>query len=99
MNSWTAILPMTQKLIDTHSCSEPPTLGTIRPTVTWAFIWLMVGLKIPIIALGIIVWRAIHAEPAPPEEATIDGSGGGSGFRHPRPPRPRAPRRGPHGAP
>ena len=71
-------------------------LGTIRPTVTWAFIWLMVGLKIPIIALGWIVWRAIHAEPALPEDATVDGDDGGGG-KHPKPRRPRPPRRGPHG--
>ena len=66
--------------------------------MTWAFIWLMVGLKIPIIALGIIVWKAIHAEPAPPEEAAVDGDGGG-GSNHPRPRKPRPPRRGPHAEP
>ena len=58
----------------------------------------MVGLKIPIIALGIIVWRAIHAEPALPEEATSDTDGGG-GTGHPRPRKPRPPRRGPHAEP
>jgi hypothetical protein len=58
----------------------------------------MVGLKIPIIALGWIVWRAIHAEPAQPEEAAIDGDGGG-GAKHPRPRKPRPPRRGPHAEP
>src|SRR5689334_18479395 len=66
--------------------------------VTWAFIWLMVGLKIPIIALGVIVWRAIHAEPAPPEDAMVDDDGGG-GTGHPKPRRPRPPRRGPHAEP
>jgi hypothetical protein len=65
--------------------------------VTWAFLWLMVGLKIPIIALGWIVWRAIKAEPVPPEDATVDSDGGG-GTKHPRPRRPRPPRRGPHTA-
>jgi hypothetical protein len=58
----------------------------------------MVGLKIPIIALGWIVWRAIQAEPALPED-TITDAGGGGGTKHPRPPRPRLPRRGPHGEP
>jgi hypothetical protein len=58
----------------------------------------MVGLKIPIIALGWIVWRAIHAEPVPPEDATVDGDGGG-GPGHSKPRRPRPPRRGPHGEP
>jgi hypothetical protein len=73
-------------------------LGTIESTVTWAFIWLMFGLKIPIIALGWIVWKAIHAEPVPPEDATVDRDGG-SGGTHPKPRRPRPPRRGPHGEP
>ena len=66
--------------------------------MTWAFIWLMVCLKIPIIALGWIVWKAIHSEPALPEDAVVDADGGG-GTKHPRPPRPRQPRRGPHGEP
>jgi hypothetical protein len=57
----------------------------------------MVGLKIPIIALGWIVWKAIKAEPVLPEDAPSD-SGGGHG-PHPRPRRPPQPRRGPHGEP
>lgn len=73
--------------------------GTIDPTVTWAFLWLMVGLKIPILALGWIVWRAIHAEPVPPEDATVDSDGGSGGAKHPRPRKPRPPRRGPHAEP
>jgi hypothetical protein len=66
--------------------------------VTWAFIWLMVGLKIPIVALGWIVWKAIRAEPVAPEDAVPDSDGGG-GTEHPRPRKPRPPRRGPHGEP
>jgi hypothetical protein len=58
----------------------------------------MVGLKIPILALGWIVWKAIHAEPVAPEDAVTDIDGGG-GIDHPRPQRPRPPRRGPHGEP
>lgn len=58
----------------------------------------MVGLKIPIIALGWIVWKAIHAQPVPPEGEIVDPHGGG-GPKHPRPKRPRPPRRGPHGEP
>lgn len=57
----------------------------------------MVGLKIPIIALCWIVWRAIKAEPVPPEDATVDSDDGGT--KHPRPRLPRTPRRGPHGEP
>jgi hypothetical protein len=70
----------------------------MRPKVTWAFIWLMVGLKIPILALGWIVWKAIHAEPVPPEHVPAEGDGGG-GAKHPHPRRPRPPRRGPHAEP
>ena len=58
----------------------------------------MVGLKIPIIALGVIVWKAIRAEPVPPEDAAVDSDGGG-GTNHPRRKPPRPPRRGPHGEP
>jgi hypothetical protein len=58
----------------------------------------MFVLKIPIVALGWIVWKAIHAEPVQPEDAAFDSDGGG-GANHPRPRRPRPPRRGPHGEP
>lgn len=61
-------------------------------------LWLMVVLKIPIIALGWIVWKAIHAEPVPPEDVVADNDGGG-GSERPSPRRPRPPRRGPHGEP
>jgi hypothetical protein len=57
----------------------------------------MVALKIPIIALGWIVWKAIKAEPPVAEDIPADSGGGGG--RHPRPRRPRPPRRGPHGEP
>jgi hypothetical protein len=58
----------------------------------------MVGLKIPILALGWIVWRAIHAVPETPEGEFVEGDGSG-GAGHPRPRKPRPPRRGPHGEP
>jgi hypothetical protein len=58
----------------------------------------MVGLKIPIIALGWIVWHAIRAVPVEPEDTMIDSDGGG-GAKHPRPRRPGPPRRGPHAEP
>lgn len=66
--------------------------------MVWLFIWLMVGLKIPIFFLGWIVWKAIHAEPVPPDGEVLD-AGGGGGPDHPRPRRPRPPRRGPHAEP
>ncbi len=66
--------------------------------MTPTFLWLMLGLKIPIIALLTLVWWAVKQTPEP------TGSDGGSPDRaqqrpHPRRPHPRRPRRGPHGAP
>jgi hypothetical protein len=68
---------------------------------TWTFIWLMVILKIPIVALFMIVRWAIRATPE-----TAPGQDGGIGPRphpvhphHPRSRLPRRPRRGPHGDP
>jgi hypothetical protein len=67
---------------------------------TWTFIWLMVLLKIPIVALFLIVRWAVRQTPE-----TESGLDGGVGPRplplHPRHPRsrpPRPPRRGPHRA-
>ncbi len=62
----------------------------------WTFVYLMVGLKIPIAALLWIVWWAIHAEP---ETASGEGDGGIQTPPHPRQPLPHTPRRGPHGDP
>ncbi|HEX3519356.1 MAG TPA: hypothetical protein VHT29_10010 [Solirubrobacteraceae bacterium] len=68
---------------------------------TWTFIWLMFLLKIPIVALFLIVRWAVRQTP---EEAS--GEDGGIGPRpspsHPHGPRaqlPRLPRRGPHVGP
>jgi hypothetical protein len=65
----------------------------------WTFIWLMVFLKIPIVALFLIVRWAVRQTP---EEATGEDGGIGPPNRplhplHPRARLPRAPRRGPHG--
>jgi hypothetical protein len=67
----------------------------------WTFIWLMVFLKIPIVALFLLVRWAVRQTPEP-----AGGEDGGTGPRmhphhphHPRAPRPRPPRRGPHGEP
>jgi hypothetical protein len=67
----------------------------------WTFLWLMLFLKIPIVALFLIVRWAVRQTP---EEATGGDGGIGPlpGPRHPHRPRsrlPRPPRRGPHGAP
>jgi hypothetical protein len=66
----------------------------------WTFIWLMFLLKIPIVALFLIVRWAVRQEPQP-----ATGDDGGIGPRaHPHRPhhprtRPPRPRRGPHGEP
>jgi hypothetical protein len=68
--------------------------------VSATFIFIMIGLKIPIAMLLYIVWWAIKAVPedqVPP----VDEDGGTKNPAHPhrRPRRPRPPRRGPHGDP
>ena len=67
---------------------------------TWTFIWLVVGLKIPIAALLGIVWWAVRQ--TPDQEPASEDDGGTKHTpprpRHPHRPRlPRTPRRGPHG--
>ena len=74
----------------------PP--GVALRWVSWTFVYLMVGLKLPIAALLWIVWWAIHAEPEPAEDTRGD-DGGTKVEHHPRRPLPRNPRRGPHGDP
>jgi hypothetical protein len=64
----------------------------------WAIFWMAVVLKIPIIALLLIVWWAIRSEPAPASEET-GGDGGVRRSPHPRGRPPRPPRRGPHADP
>jgi hypothetical protein len=66
--------------------------------VTWGFLWIMLALKIPLIALLWIVWWAVHAEPET-EQPSNDDDGGTKRPPHPRKPFPRRPRRGPHGDP
>ncbi len=60
-------------------------------------LYLFVGLKLPIFALGWLVWWAVHQVPEDAEDPR--GDDGGSKRPHPRPPLPRSPRRGPHGDP
>jgi hypothetical protein len=68
---------------------------------TWTFIWLAVLLKLPIVALFLLVRWAVRQTPETAEEED-----GGIGPRprprnphHPRPGLTRPPRRGPHGDP
>lgn len=76
---------------------------TIEAVTTWTFIWLMVLLKIPIVALFLIVRWAIRQTPeAEGQDGGIGRLPGPTHPRHPRHPRsrlPRSPRRGPHGDP
>src|SRR5277367_1843905 len=78
------------------------TAGIRSAAVTaWTFIWLMVLLKIPIVALFLIVRWAVRE---PPEAGSEQDGGIGPRMqpRHPHHPRsrlPRSPRRGPHGDP
>jgi hypothetical protein len=64
--------------------------------VTWGFLWIMLALKIPLIALIVLVWWAIRQKPEEPQGSDDDG---GIKREHPHRPRPfpRRPRRGPHG--
>jgi hypothetical protein len=69
----------------------------------WTFIWLMLILKIPVVALFLLVRWAVKQEP----EDSLGEEDGGISYdprprhpSHPRPRPPRSPRRGPHrGAP
>jgi hypothetical protein len=68
--------------------------------VSWTFVYLMLALKIPILALLYIVWWAIKQSPEPADEHRGDGGSKRPPLRpHPRKPFPRRPRRGPHGDP
>jgi hypothetical protein len=73
--------------------------GSLR-NVEWGFIWIMLVLKIPLIALLWLVWWAIKNV----DEPEVDGGGGDGGTKVPPRPHPRRrPRwphtRGPHGSP
>ena len=81
----------------TRALWRPARGGSLRH-VEWAFIWLMVVLKIPVIAAIWLVWWAMKAEP----ELDDDDDGGIEVADPPSPHRPRRPhhpRRGPHGDP
>jgi hypothetical protein len=67
--------------------------------VTWGFLWIMLALKIPLIALIYIVWWAIKQEPEEKTQSSDDDGGIKPRRMHPRKPFPRHPRRGPHGDP
>ena len=59
--------------------------------------FLFVALKVPLIALCLIVWWAIKQVPEDDEQP--GGNGGAKRRPHPPRPLPHSPRRGPHGDP
>ena len=59
----------------------------------WAFFYMFVILKIPVLLALWIVWWAVRDEPSAAEVEADEGGGGGG---HPRTRPPRPPRRGPH---
>lgn len=64
----------------------------------WTFLYLMVFLKLPILALGYLVWWAIHQTPDQDGGEEGGDDGGSRKPRHPRPPLRPLPRRGPRHA-
>jgi hypothetical protein len=69
--------------------------------VSWGFIWIMFVLKVPLVALILIVWWAIRQDPDKQSSGGDDDGGARLTLAraHPRRPFPRPPRRGPHGDP
>jgi hypothetical protein len=66
--------------------------------VGWTLFYMLVVLKIPIIAAIYLIWWAIRQEPEPVDEEPRERIHRGDDPR-PRPRRPRPPRRGPHAEP
>jgi hypothetical protein len=66
---------------------------------TWVFIFMMVVLKLPILALFGIVWWAVRQKPEEADDASGSGGSAKPSSPHPHSPLPHSPRRGPHGEP
>jgi hypothetical protein len=66
---------------------------------TWVFIFMMVVLKLPILALFGIVWWAVRQKPEEADDASGNGGSPKPSSPHPRSPLPHSPRRGPHREP
>jgi hypothetical protein len=68
----------------------------------WTFVWLFLILKIPIVALFLLIRWAVREPDPEPEPRGDGGIGPRSRPLHPHHPRsrlPRSPRRGPHAEP
>jgi hypothetical protein len=63
----------------------------------WTMFFMFVALKVPLLALCLLVWWAIRQVDDPAEDT--GGDGGARRRPHPLGPLPRLPRRGPHGDP
>jgi hypothetical protein len=72
-------------------------LGTITCVDIPFLLWMLVILKIPIVAAFLLIWYAVQE----PEPAGQDDEGGSRVPREPspQPDRPHSPRRGPHATP
>jgi hypothetical protein len=65
----------------------------------WTMLYLFVFLKLPILALGgIVYWAIKQTDEEEPVLVRDDGGAPKPRRPHPRPKRPRPPRRGPHGS-
>jgi hypothetical protein len=81
-----------------HVSVPAPEAGYDPPSVGWTLFYMLVILKIPIIALLCLVWWAVKQEPEPAEGDSREPLRRGPD--HPRGPRkPTPPRRGPHAEP
>jgi hypothetical protein len=63
----------------------------------WTMFFMFVALKVPLIALALLVWWAIRQVDDPAQDT--GGDGGARRRPHPLGPLPPLPRRGPHGDP
>jgi hypothetical protein len=72
--------------------------GSIPPSVGWTLFYMLVVLKIPVIALLCLVWWAVRQEPEPADGESRERLRRGPHYpRRPRKPGPS--RRGPHAEP